>query len=85
MQPFNFQRSKRSTGELFAIADNIDFLKSKHVFQDENGFYRFEDAGFTMRLASNDEQLQVGGFKEYQSVSIMGHPYAGTYAEMFFK
>jgi thymidine kinase len=85
MQPFNFQRSTRSTGELFAIADEIDFLKSKHVFQDENGLYRFEDAGFTMRLASNDEQLQVGGFKEYQSVSITGHPYARNYAEMFLK
>jgi len=83
MQPFNFQRSTRSTGELFAIADQVDFLKSKHVFQDENGFYRFEDAGFTMRLTANDEQLQVGGFKEYQSVSISGHPFRNVYAEMF--
>lgn len=83
MQPFNFQGSTRSTGELFALADNISFLKSKHVFRDENGVLRFEDAGFTMRLTTNDEQLQVGGFKEYQSVSITGHPYRNVYAEMF--
>jgi len=27
----------------------------------------------------------LDGFKEYQSVSITGHPYARNYAEMFLK
>jgi len=80
MQPFLFQGSERSTGELFAIADRVDFLKSKHVYQDVSGAWRYEDAGFTRRLSNDGDQLQVGGFGEYESVSISGHPMREVFA-----
>ena len=80
MQPFLFQGSTRSTGELFAIADQVDFLKSKHVYQDVSGAWRYEDAGFTMRKNNNGDQLQVGGFDLYSSVSIGGHPMREEFA-----
>ena len=83
MQPFKFQNSTRSTGELFAIADFVQFLKSKHVFCDQSGDWKFEDAGFTMRLSENQNQLSVGGFDQYNSVSILGHPYREIYAKQF--
>jgi len=80
MEPFKFQNSTRSTGELFAIADEVDFLKSKHVYQNATGEWRFEDAGFTTRLNNAGDQLQVGGFDLYSSVSITGHPMREVFA-----
>ncbi len=87
LEPLSFQNSQHTVGEIFAMADQVTKLTSKHIFMDGSGILRHEDARFTMRKQLpgmiNKQEKVLGGFELYQAVSIEGHPYREIYANMF--